>query len=148
MANQLFDTGRQKFLNGEIDYTNDDIRIVLVDTNDHTFTFSEEFLSDITAAGLIGENGTALTNDTAINTDTPSLANKTSTAGVADADDVVLTAVSGDQAEALVIFKWTGVSTTSPLIAYIDTATGLPVTPNGGDITIAWDSGANKIFKL
>ena len=25
---------------------------------------------------------------------------------------------------------------------------GLPVTPNGGDITITWDSGANKIFRL
>ena len=34
------------------------------------------------------------------------------------------------------------------LVAYIDGATGLPVTPNTGDIGIAWDSGANKIFKL
>ena len=34
------------------------------------------------------------------------------------------------------------------VIAFIDTATGLPVTPNGGDITITWDNGANKIFKL
>lgn len=28
------------------------------------------------------------------------------------------------------------------------TGSGLPVTPNGGDITIQWDNGANKIFKL
>ncbi len=28
------------------------------------------------------------------------------------------------------------------------TSSGLPVTPNGGDITVAWDSGVNKIFKL
>lgn len=28
------------------------------------------------------------------------------------------------------------------------TASGLPVTPNGGNISIAWDNGANKIFKL
>jgi hypothetical protein len=34
------------------------------------------------------------------------------------------------------------------LIAYIDTATGLPVTPGGGDIDITWDNGSNKIFKL
>ncbi len=39
-------------------------------------------------------------------------------------------------------------ATAQRLIAYIDTATGMPVTPNGGDITIAWDNGANKIFKL
>ena len=28
------------------------------------------------------------------------------------------------------------------------TSSGLPVTPNGGSITITWDNGANKIFKL
>jgi hypothetical protein len=34
------------------------------------------------------------------------------------------------------------------LIAFIDAATNLPVTPNGGNINIAWDTGTNKIFKL
>jgi hypothetical protein len=62
---------------------------------------------------------------------------------------VTFTAVTGDPCEAIVIWQDTGVESTSRLIAYIDTASsGLPVTPNGGDITIAWDSGANKIFKL
>lgn len=28
------------------------------------------------------------------------------------------------------------------------TSSGLPVTPNGGSITITWDNGANKIFRL
>lgn len=28
------------------------------------------------------------------------------------------------------------------------TGSGLPVTPNGGNIVVTWDSGANKIFKL
>lgn len=28
------------------------------------------------------------------------------------------------------------------------TASGLPVTPNGGNISIVWDTGVNKIFKL
>ena len=37
---------------------------------------------------------------------------------------------------------------TSPLIANIDVATGLPITPSGGDIIVQWDTGANKIFKL
>jgi hypothetical protein len=34
------------------------------------------------------------------------------------------------------------------LIAYIDTATGLPVTPNGQAIGLTFDNGANRIFKL
>jgi hypothetical protein len=41
-----------------------------------------------------------------------------------------------------------GSAATNRLIAYIDTATGLPVTPNGANITAVWDNGANKIFKL
>jgi hypothetical protein len=76
------------------------------------------------------------------------LASKTKTAGVADAADVTLSAVSGDQSEQLVVWADSGVESTSRLILNIDTATGLPVTPNGGDITVQWDSGANKIFKL
>src|SRR5574338_421363 len=48
-------------------------------------------------------------------------------------------AVTGDVSEAILVYKDTGVEATSPLIAYIDTvSSGLPVTPNGGDITIAW----------
>ena len=41
-----------------------------------------------------------------------------------------------------------GTEATSPLIAYIDTATGLPITPNGGDIIVTWDNGTNKIFRV
>ena len=46
------------------------------------------------------------------------------------------------------IYVDTGTEATSPLIAYIDTATGLPITPNGGDIIVTWDNGTNKIFKV
>ena len=35
--------------------------------------------------------------------------------------------------EAIVIYVDTGTEATSPLVAFIDTATGLPITPNGGD---------------
>jgi len=30
----------------------------------------------------------------------------------------------------------------------MDTATGLPITPNGGDIIITWDNGTNRILRL
>jgi hypothetical protein len=33
-------------------------------------------------------------------------------------------------------------------IVVIDTATGLPFTPTGGDVSIVWDNGTNRIFKL
>jgi len=150
----------------------------------------------------------------------PALANKTKAAGVADADDVTFTAVSGSPVEAVAIIRDTAVATTSELVCLItgkflavvaaDAASsattiwvdkplpanvssqsvafsngitasavtgtagnrfltctalgsaiasphqglvtlagsGLPVTPNGGNIVIAFDAGTNKIFKL
>lgn len=136
MANALYDLGREKFLTGAISWSSDDIKVCLVDTDDYTVNLAtDEFLDpDVTAAGIVATSG--------------NLGTKTTAAGVADAADVTFTSVTGDQCEALVIYKDSGLGTTSPLIAYIDTASGLPVTPNGGDITVQWDNGANKIFKL
>jgi ApbE superfamily uncharacterized protein (UPF0280 family) len=76
------------------------------------------------------------------------LTGKSSTAGVADASNTTFPAVSGPQITQFVIYQHTGTESTSRLIAYFNSATNLPITPNGGDITIQWDDGANKIFKL
>lgn len=135
MANALYDKARQKFLAGELDWDADTIKVVLVDTATYTVDLaSDEFLSAIPADERVATSS--------------ALTNKSTTAGVADADDITFSEVMGDPCEALVIFKDTGDPDTSPLIAYIDVATGLPVTPNGGDINVTWDSGPNKIFKL
>jgi phage tail sheath gpL-like len=135
MANALYDLGRESFLKGEISWSADNIKTVLVDTATYTVDFANhQFLSDIPAGERVATSA--------------NLTTKTTTAGVADADDVLYTAVEGDQSEALVVYQDTAVASTSRLIAYIDTAGGLPVTPNGGDIAITWDTGANKIFKL
>lgn len=55
---------------------------------------------------------------------------------------------SGAVVSAFVIYKKNTTEADSRLIAFFDTATAMPVTGNGGDITIIWDTGANKIFKL
>jgi hypothetical protein len=134
MANALYDTGRNAFLTGDIDWVNDDVRVVLVDLADYTFSAAHDFLADVPSGARVAS--VALTGQTAV-------------AGVADADDAVLTAVTGDVSEAVILYVHTGSDATAALIAYIDTvASGLPVTPNGGDITIQWSSGSNKIFKL
>lgn len=145
---------------------------------------------------------------------------KTKAAGVADADDVTFTGVTGSAIEGIAIVRDTGTASTSELVALITgkinavvaadaassattiwvdrplpanvssqsvafsngiTATtvtgtagnrnlscaalsgaiaagnqglivlsgsGLPVTPNGGNINITWDNGSNRIFKL
>lgn len=134
MANVLYDPGRDAFLNGDIDYTNDTIRVYLIDNAYYTFSAAHQFLSQVASTSRVAF---------------AALAGKSTTAGIADANDTVLSSVTGNSCESLVLCKWTGDESTSPLIGYIDTAAaGFPVIPNGGDITITWDNGANKIFKL
>lgn len=135
MANALYDLGREGFLAGDIDWDGNTIKAVLLDSADYTVNLAtHDNLDDIPSAARVATSG--------------ALASKTVTAGVADAADLTLTAVTGDPSEAIALYKDTGTESTSRLIGYIDTATGLPVTPNGGDITVAWDNGSNRIFKL
>jgi hypothetical protein len=131
----LYGKGRQKILEGSIAFLTDDIKVVLVDTATYAVSIDvDEFLSDI-PAGEREEISLSLTG-------------KTTTLGVFDANDVTLASASGDTSEALALFKDTGNPATSPLIAYIDDANGLPVILNGTDAPILWSDGANKIFKL
>jgi hypothetical protein len=60
---------------------------------------------------------------------------------------LTFSAITGDAADYLTVFKNTGTSSTSPLMITWDSAsTGLPVTPNGGDITATW--GSNILVTL
>ena len=122
MANVLYASAKKLFLDGDIDLLNDTIKVALIDTNDVSYSAAHDFYDDI-SAGVVG---------------TPvALASKTTTAGAFDSADPTWSAVTGDVSEAIVIYKDTGVAGTSPLIAWYDTGvTGLPVTPNGGDITV------------
>ena len=135
MSNSLYTKAKQGLIDGSIDLDTDDIRVVLVDGADYTPDLAtHDNLDDIPAGARVAVSG--------------ALQNKSVTDGVFDADDIILAAVTGDQFEYIVLFKDTGVEGTSRLILLIDTATGLPCTPNGSDITIQFSSGADKIFRL
>lgn len=134
MANGLRDAGREGFLAGSIDWDANNIKLILYDEGADAFNAADDNLDDIIAGARIATSG--------------NFASKTTTAGVANAANITLTAVSGASVESIEIYKDSGTESTSTLIANIDTATGLPVTPNGGDINVNWDTGANKIFKL
>lgn len=134
MANALFDKGREGFLDGSIDWDTDAINVMLLTSN---------YVVSLTAHSLVSDLGVANTIFSSV-----VLGAKTVTAGVADAGNLTCSSVTGSIVNTMVIAQATGTSTSDRIIAYIDTATGLPVTPNGGDITVTWDDGANKIFKL
>ena len=55
-------------------------------------------------------------------------------------------AVGSGEVTNIVVFKWGGTWATSVPIVHIDTGTNVPFTPNGGDITLAWN--AEGVFKV
>jgi hypothetical protein len=104
----------------------------LVDTGTYIYSAAHEFYSSL--SGIVG-------TDQEITT--PTLTN-----GLVDGGDVTFTAVTGASVEAIVLYrKNAGANTTWRLVAYLDTGqTGLPVTPNGGNIAITWN--VSGIFAL
>ncbi|MFQ2454834.1 hypothetical protein [Aeromonas rivipollensis] len=133
MANALYDKGREKFLTGAINASADTLKCALIKDTYAPTLGSDEFFSTL-SSHVVGTPQT--------------LTSKTVTGGVLDAADVTFSAVPTAAVKYCAIYKDTGSAATSPLIALFDTAAGLPVSTNGGDIIIAWDNSANKIFKL
>ena len=132
MANALYPLFKQELLKGTSG-TNlngsgtTGVYVALVDTGTYTYSASHQYYSSI-ASAVVG---------------TPQeLTSKTFANGLFDAADSTIPAVTGSSVEALVIYiKNAGANTTWPLVAYIDSgATGLPVSPNGGDIDITWSA--------
>lgn len=134
MSNALYDPGREGILDESIGMSTGDIRAMLV-LSSYTFSAAHKFLADLGAV----DNGRSA-----------ALGSKTFTSGVFDAADTSLTATAATASKALVLFKHTGADATARVVAYVDTPTaGLPFTPAAGQtVNVAWDNGANKIFKL
>ena len=140
MSNQLYPKAKEDFLAGNLNLSSNTVTIALIDTDVYTFSSSHEDRADIPNTAVIS---------------TTDLASKTITSGVFDAADATFTSVTGANAEALILYHNTGDAENdgdrqadSRLIAYIDTATGLPILPNGGDITVRFSDGVSKIFAL
>lgn len=131
----IYDAARESFLKGLIDFSTDSIRAKLVSTA-YTYSASHSTVADVAASTL---------------STSPALTSKTTTAGVANAASVTFTAVPGGaDGKAIVLYQHVAGDNTDKIICYIDQTSdsSLPVTPNGGDIIVNWDTGANKIFKL
>lgn len=140
MTSLVFNPGLEGFLDGSIDWNTGTIKCSLL--RGYTFNAAHKFLSDVTATGTL--------------VSTQTLTTPTVTNGVAGADSVTFLSVpTGAPIPALLVYQSSApgggadlATTAQRLICFIDAATGLPVTPNGGNINITWDTGSNKIFKL
>ncbi len=136
MANSLYTKGKEALLSAGFNLSTDTIKAVLLSNGYTPNLATDQYLSTVATYRVTG------TTDQTLGT-------KAITSGIFDAADVTWTAVAGGATGSYVaIYKDTGNAATSPLLALFDTITNFPVTTNGGDITVQWDNGANKIFAL
>lgn len=135
MANVIYPEWKQALIEGSanIALSSGTVKAVLLDAT-YTYTATDTFLSDIAAGERVAIS--------------EAFTGKTTENGLFDATDgVTFTSVTGDQATQLAIFIDTGVESTSRLVAfYDDSVTGLPLTPNGGNVTLNFN--ASGIFQL
>jgi hypothetical protein len=126
MANAVYPEFKESLLKGDVDLDTATLAAVLVDGADYTYSSAHANLSDVPSGARV-----ALVDLTSV-----TVAN-----GLIDAADAVFTAVTGDPCEILILYINTGNAATSKLVAYYDTGvTGLPVTPNGGNINITFNA--------
>lgn len=135
MANAIYPLYKQALLDADsnVDLIAGNVKAILVDAADYTYSAAHNFLDDVPAGARVATSG--------------NLTTKSVTDGTFDCDAWTWSTVTGDPSEAIIIFIDTGVESTSRLVAYIDTGqTGLPVTPNGGNITFT--PNASGVFTL
>jgi hypothetical protein len=123
MANAFYSRAKQGFIAKELDQIGDAPQIALIDSADYTFSAAHtSYASDVAAGAKVASVVLPAT--------------LTETDGVFDSGDGTWSSVTGDECEALI--NWLDTPTTpvaDPLIAFWDTGmSGMPVTPNGGDI--------------
>lgn len=125
MANALYPKGKAHLLGlaTKVDLVADTIKVLFYDASADPYASTDEFVSSLTAGEIIARSG--------------ALAGKSVTSGVFDANDVTLTAVTGDQFESVILYKDTGADATSVLIAWWDITA---FTPSGGDITVVFNA--------
>lgn len=125
MANALYDTFKEALLNKEHDLDTDTIKASLIDSADYSFSASHTDYAggtpDVAAGAKVAESS--------------DLPTKSITNGTFDTGDFTWSSVTGDQSEAIIL--WNDAIANDALIAFYDTGmTGMPVTPNGGDINV------------
>lgn len=137
MANRAYLQGLYHWANGDLAWASDNVKVAMCSSSytPNTAAGADEFLNVIPGGAIVATSG--------------NLASKTNVGGTVDAANPTISSVSGPSTiTQFSIYNDTTVPSTSELIALYDTATNLPLIPNGGNITIQWAGSPNYVFTL
>lgn len=133
MSNSLYPSYKALLLNAGLNLSSLTIKAALVDTGVTAYNSAHDNYDDISTAVI----GTPVT-----------LTGKTTAAGVFDSstNPSFTGLVAAPTIEAVVVYYDSGTPSTSTLICWIDSATGLPVAAGATQVDVTWD--ASGIFAL
>ena len=136
MSQALYDVYKQDLIlrDSAVDFDTDTIRAILVETG-YVFSAAHANFSDLT--NTRGDGG-----DT--RADGEALASKTGVNGLCDAADAVFASVTGTNINAFVVYKDTGVDSTSKLLGYFDSVS--TISPSAAQVTIQFAGGGIFTF--
>lgn len=128
MPRKMYPSAAQKLWEGEFDWVNDTIKVALLSAT-YVYSDAHDFHNDL--SGIVA---------------THTLTGKSNSLGILDADNPVLVIAPSSPITQAVIYKDSGVSATSPLMFFLDSANGLPFTPDGSELELEWFDGPNKMI--
>jgi hypothetical protein len=137
MANFIYGKAKQALLNGQINFSASNYKLLLINSSLYTPSQnSDEFVSNV--------------NTSAITARSDNISSITNVLGVLDADDVNIASYSGGSFQAVVLYQVGSTDSSSRLVFYIDTGIGLPYTLTNQNvpITINWSNALTKIISL
>jgi hypothetical protein len=138
MANFIYKKAKEAILNGEINFSSNSFKALLVDINAYTVSEStHQFVSDVAAESIMKRSN--------------NLSLVTNTLGVIDADDLIISDYTGEAFGAIILYQVGYSDSVSRLIFYIDSSSGLPFSgsSNNTPVTIFWDkTSINKILSI
>ena len=141
MANAVYNEWKEDLVQAAANtaLTSTNVRVAFLDTAVYTFSQAHEFYTSLSGGVFPNTRAGGI-----------ALGTKTYANGTFDAADALFSAFSNGSVsvEAIVIYIDDGTAdASSRLVLFLDTSiTGMPFTPSGSDVTIAWN--ASGIFTL
>lgn len=140
MADHAYAIQMSAYFKGTYDLATATVKLALVNIAGGHYSpnfITDQYLSAIASGDRIALSA-ALTGVSVTQASGPS--------SIFNASNTVFSAVSGSAAGAMVLFIDTGNPATSPLLAYFDSYSGLPVTPTGADINVAFNGSGIQVM--
>jgi hypothetical protein len=140
VTNAVYPAALDGLLTGAIDLDTAVLKAALV--RGYTYDATDITVADVVATGTL--NGTSA-----------ALSSVTVSSGVVDASNTSISTAASASNHALLLFQASAVTggadvaqSSQRLVAYFDTGTDLPIQPGTGTVSVTWDDGASKIFKI